>query len=124
MDNPTYDGPPRTAVNHVVDEREFRNPLYSGVSISSPNTTNSNTYEGVYSDGTLVNEGGQTDGGMSGGTASEAMYSVPPDVDNVEDDNRYSALGTTDYSTLQPHISDLTQHQLSPNTDEYSCLQH
>ena len=150
MDNPTYDerigvGPLAMTMNK--HENNFQKPLYSNAGPGSPNITNpptQNMYEGLYSEstmasetlyenthssvpGTLTNGGGQANGGMRGGTTSEAVYDVPPDVDNVGSDNCYSALGPVDYSTLQPHISKATQQQqqqLPSNDDGYSHLQH
>ena len=144
VDNPTYGegfsiGPLTTEEN---DERDFQNPLYSDLGPNTTNPSTQNTYEGLYSEstmarktlyenthnsvpGTLTNGGGQANGGMRvattseavydlppdvdntdgnkqanggmrGGTASEAVYDVPPDVDNVDDDNSYSSVGPTD----------------------------
>ena len=39
-------------------------------------------------------------------------------------DDDYSALGPTDYFTLQPHIPKPTQQQHPPANDEYSQLHH
>ena len=146
MDNPTYDEGIR--VNHHSAERHFRNPVYSDISHGSPNTTNSQTrnmYKGVYKSGSaMVSEalyenthnsapGALTDGEeqANGGqgmtretTSSEAIYDMPSALDNVDDDNCYSALGPVDYFTLQPHTTKATQQQLPPNDDEYSYLQH
>ena len=176
MDNPTYDeginiGPLATEVNHVGNGENIQNPDYSDVGPSLPNTTNpptQNIHEGLYSEstmaretlyenthssvpGTLTNGGEQANDGMSGGTTSEVVYDLPPDVDNIDDDkqanggisggttseamydlppemnnvddNCYSSLGPGD-SNSQPHTSKAIQQQPSPNDDEYSLLQH
>ena len=107
VDNPTSGegfsiGPLTTEEN---DERDFQNPLYSGLGPNTTNPSTQNMYEGLYSEstmasetlyenphntvpGTLTNGGGQTNGGMSGATTSEAVYDLPPDVDNIDDDGQ------------------------------------
>ena len=153
MDNPTYDeginlnSMPTTT---STQERKFQNPIYFDTGPQSHSSTTqlmSDDYEGVYSEATAVSETlyentdvmanererpdkGVTNGGVTEGAAlTETVYEVPiQSRDSVEgsaeDDGCYSALGPTDYATLEPHITKPTQHQLAPTDDEYAHLQH
>ena len=80
-------------------------PYYEKIQTSAPGTlTNgegdaSEGGEAVYDVPPDVNnddDDRQGNGGMRGGTTSEAVYDVPPDVDNVDDDHYYSVVGPTD----------------------------
>ena len=153
IDNPVYDeniniGPP-TATNNSHDERDFQNPLYSDIGPTSMNinTTNKPTHSATfeqpdYTDSAVLsealyeipckhipthvnmnNEMRQASVGMD---SSEAVYDMPPDLDdmNDDDDNRYSVVGPTDSS--QPDLQHQGQH-LTVSCDDsgdYSHLQH
>ena len=145
INNPTYEEGLDLAplAREVHCERDYQNPIYSDVG-AKPTTLNASmdlTYEGLYSETTLVSEaayenandnapqdylvpetilnkqrkdhhGGVHHNGTGEGTTSE----------NRNDD--YSVLGPTDYFILQPHIPKPTQQQLPSVDDEYSQLHH
>ena len=78
--------------------------------------------------GNVTDEEGQNKVKMIKESTSVAEYEAPydlPTLDNA-DNNCYSKLGTTGYSTLEPHIHRATQHHHTPpaNDDDYSQLQH
>ena len=152
IENPTYDEghdltPLAREVNKERDDQQ--RPIYSNVN-AIPTTINAivnQTYEGLYSDTTLVSEATYTN--VNGNAPQD--YLVPETVINKQrqkdhsrvnhhngtaagegttppqstsrDDN-YSALGPTDYFTLQPHIPKTTEQQLPPANDDYSQLHH
>ena len=136
MDNPTFgEGVVHYAFNHETDSR---NPVYSEVSISSPETTSSFApqYEALYSySGNTLDSKSQFENSTSGELKNELKsnggvsnnsvhaYDLPATLDSAGD-NGYSTLGRTDYSTLEPHIPKATQIQPPPANDEYSQLQH
>ena len=127
MDNPVYDEninivhvtPIATNDSHDIDERTFQNPLYSDIGPTSMNTTNKHnaTFEQPgYTDSAVLsettyeipcqhipthvnmnNEMRQASVGMD---SSEAVYDMPPALDdmNDDDDNCYSVVGPTDSS--------------------------
>ena len=148
MDNPNYEesikfGPLQAETyDHVYEsyDKDFQNSVYSEIGPSSLNTTNT-PIQSIYNveskmaneilyqtcssvPGSSTSKEGDTNGGMTGGSTSEAIYDVPSTLDNIDDDNCYSALGPGDYFTLQPHISKHTQQQFPPADNEYSLLHH
>ena len=153
MDNPVYDeniniGPP-TAINNSHDERDFQNPLYSDIDPTSMNSNTTNkptpsaTFEQPgYTDSAVPSEAPyeipckhvpthvkenygrkQASVGMD---SSEAVYDMPPALDdmNDDDDNCYSVVGPTDSS--QPNFQREGQHLTVSRDDsgDYSHLQH
>ena len=153
MDNPVYDeninivAPTAANNSHDVDERYFQNPLYSDIGPTSMNTTNKPTRDATieqpgYTDSTVLSETTyetqcqhiptqvKVNNGMRqasvGMDSSEAVYDMPPALDdmNDDDDNCYSVVGPTDSS--QPNLQHERQH-LTVSCDDsgdYSHLQH
>ena len=144
IDNPNYeeglDLAPLTREVHY--ERDFQNPIYSDVG-ANPTTTNASTHqthEGLYSETTLVSEATY----VNVNDNSPQDYLVPQTIINKQQkdhsrvnhngtgagttsdarDDDYSALGPTDYFTLQPHIPKPIEQQLPPANDDYSQLHH
>ena len=137
MDNPTFgQGVVHYTFNHETDTQ---NPVYSEIGTSTSETTSSfmPQYEALYSGSTLVSKSqfenstsreltneqvpAQSNGVVSNN--SEHAYDLPETLDSA-DNNGYSTLGRTDYSTLEPHIPKTTQIPLPPANNEYSQLQH
>ena len=149
MDNPTYDkgnsvAPSATDKDHEEDF-QLQNPLYFDISPHQPNSTNPHTNgvhmrvssnsnvagETVYENpitnahkdhSTTVGRGDS--GGQNEEIAEAAPYEVPQTFIHADNSNCYSALGLTDYATLEPHIAEPKQQQLFPDSNEYSQLQH
>ena len=151
MDNPVYDEninivtPIATNNSHDIDKRTFQNPLYSDIGPASLNTTNKHnaTFEqpgytdsAVFSETpyeipcqhipTHVNKNNEMRQANVGMDSSEAVYDMPPALDdmNDDDDNCYSVVGPTDSS--QPNFQHEGQH-LTVSCDDsgdYSHLQH
>ena len=145
MNNPTYEegldlAPLAREVHH---ERNYQNLIHSDVG-AKPTTLNvsiDQTYEGLYSETTLVSEAAYE----SANDNAPQDYLVPETILNKQQKDHhggvhhngtgegttsekrnddYSVLGPTDYFTLQPHIPKPTQQQLPSADDEYSQLHH
>ena len=73
----------------------------------------------------VPDRGGEINGGLKEELVVEAAYDVPDMVSGVDNENCYSALGQTDYATLEANVSKSTQkEQPPPGDNEYSQLQH
>ena len=138
MDNPVYDEninivtPTTTNNSHDIDKRTFQNPLKHNATFEQPGYTDSavlseTTYEipcqHIPTHVNMNNEMRQASVGMD---SSEAVYDMPPALDdmNDDDDNCYSVVGPTDSS--QPNLQHEGQH-LTVSCDDsgdYSHLQH
>ena len=153
MDNPIYDvniniGSP-TVTNNSGDERDFQNSLYSDIGPTSKNIStttkpshNATFEQSGYTDGAVlsatpyeiprkhvpthvkVNNGmRQASVGMD---SSEAVYDMPPALDdmNDDDDNCYSVVGPTDSN--QPNLQYQGRHLTvsCDDSSDYSHLQH
>ena len=149
MDNPTYEeginvAPPVMEVHHEEDI-QLQNPLYfdvgphqHNISYMYPQTKTNSMCEGVYSDCEAVGETyyenphnsnndlfneKEFNSELKGGIATAFPYEVPQALVNADNDNCYSAVGPTDYATLEPHVPQ-TKQQLPPDNDQYSQLHH
>ena len=150
MDNPTYAeginvAPPVIEVHHEEDI-QLQNPLYfdvdphqHSISYMYPRAKTNSTYEGVYSDCEAVGEtyyenphnSNENDffnekefsSELNGGIAIPVPYEEPQALVHAINDKCYSAVGPTDYASLEPHIPQ-TKQQLPPDNDQYSQLHY
>ena len=148
MDNPTYEeginvAPPVTEAHHEDSEDiQLQNPLYFDVSPHQhnmyPQAKTSSTYDGVYSDCEAVGKTYENshnsnkkdflnekelNSELKGEIATPVPYEVPQALFHAVNDNCYSAVGPTDYATLETHIPPDNDH-IPPDNDQYSQLHY